>query len=631
MCGINGIIKFKPDNPMELKPLVSAMNEKIVYRGPDSEGIYLGKNVCLGMRRLSIIDLNNGNQPIYNKEKSIVAVFNGEIYNFLELKAVLEKKGHRFRTKTDTEVIIHSYEEYGEDFFDKLDGMFAFALYDKEEKTIFIARDRMGEKPCYYYKDENYFIFGSEMKSLMAVGLVPKKINSMALCQFLQLTYIPAPLSILEGVYKIRPGHYIKITQSGQLMDRQYWNLSFETNKKITSYKQAKKDLFEKCIHSIEKRMKSDVPVGAFLSGGIDSGSIVGIMSQISKKAISTFTIGFCEKEYDERKRAGMVAALNRTKHHEYIMDYKKTAAFMDEIIEKMDEPFADSSMLPTYLVSKLASKHVKVILTGDGADELFGGYSKYLIGYYSNKYMRIPKVFRKRIIEPITEKILDKGKLSEKVRKVIQSAEKDIFTQRKEMMCLGFRENELLYLMKENFYHTESLGFIKEYYYSNTEESELSKALYTDMKTVLEGDMLVKVDRMSMLNSLETRVPFLSRDIIEFSAGLPDRFKINGKRLKCILKDAMKEVLPPKFDKYPKSGFGVPLELWIRDEMKEEFVKVLDKDRIEKQGIFQAAYVQKLLEEHLTGEKNRKNQLWTLFVFQKWFDNYFCREKEQL
>ncbi|MGN0495223.1 MAG: asparagine synthase (glutamine-hydrolyzing) [Lachnospiraceae bacterium] len=627
MCGINGLFDFKRKYNMEKSwEIVHRMNEHIIYRGPNHEGIYQHENVTMGMRRLSIVDLNSGNQPVFNEDKSIAVVFNGEIYNFQQLRVELQECGHYFYTNTDTEVIVHAYEEYGIGFLDKIDGMFAFSLYDQSKEELLIARDRMGEKPLYYYVDDNRFLWASELKSIIGTGIVPKEISKQGLNQYLQLTYIPAPLSIYNNVYKVLPGHYLCVSQEGTVKDGEYWSLrNIKKNTDIT-YEEAQQRLKELIKSSVRDRMVCDVSYGAFLSGGIDSGTIVGIMSELAESPVDTFTMGFQEKEYDERKRAKKVAQMHKTNHHEYVLDFGQVLEKLDLILEKMDEPFSDPSLLPTYFVSEFASEHVKVVLTGDAGDELFLGYNKYLINYYSTMYKKFPKWMR-FLFKSIVLKLPDKSALTRKMRKVLNCAEKDIFTQRKELMTCGFKEYECSLLLKNQFYDKNSMDFVLHKYEELKNSTEWSKTQYLDLNIVLEGDMLTKVDRASMLHSLETRTPLLSRDIIEFAFSLPDDYKIKGKKLKSIMKDAFSDLLPKGFVNMPKSGFEIPLDYWFRNQMQSEIEELLNEETICEQGIFDESYVRQILEEHYSGRKNRKSEIWTLFVFQKWYMKEFANK----
>ena len=410
MCGINGYVQYSSKlNNHQIYHLIKKMNNNIIHRGPDDEGIFTQDNIGLGMRRLSIIDLSTGKQPIFNEDKSLVIIFNGEIYNYKALKKEMLAKGHIFSTTSDTEVVIHCFEEYGIESFNKLKGMFAFAIYDLVQNKVIVARDRVGEKPLYYYKNPEIFLFGSELKSLMSSGMIKKNISKKALNEYLQLTYIPAPLTIFEDIYKLMPGYYMEADSDGNIKNEQYWDVKYTEEKLIGDYDLCKKKLRSTLFNAVEECMVSDVPIGAFLSGGIDSTIIVGIMSKISSRLIDTFTIGFKEKQYDESGRALAASKLHKTNHHIYYLEYGNVLSELDKLLNNIDEPFADSSLIPTYMVSNYANQHVKTVLTGDAGDELFGGYSKYLIGYYSDKYKKIPKWLRSSVIEKVLDTLPDK------------------------------------------------------------------------------------------------------------------------------------------------------------------------------------------------------------------------------
>ena len=620
MCGINGLIQFENMfSELELKNRVHVMNDQIVHRGPDAEGLFADTRCALGMRRLSIIDLATGNQPIWNERHDMVIVFNGELYNFRKLREQLVKKGHSFYTSSDTEVVLHGFEEYGPQFLTQMEGMFAFAIYDCRKREWYIARDRIGEKPLYYHQGKGYFIFGSELKSLVASGLVPMEIDRTALSRYFQLTYIPAPLSIYENVYKLVPGHWLKIDSSGKCIFEQYWDLDRNIGHDYgLSFAESKKKLREALFQSVEQRMVSDVPIGAFLSGGFDSSIIVGIMSHLSSQPVNTFTIGFKEKQYDESALANLVAKKNKTNHHVLTMDWDYVLSDLDTVLDNIDEPFGDSSLLATYAVSKMARKYVKVVLTGDAGDELFAGYNKYLISYYGQKYERIPMFIRKGLIEPFVHKLPVNSPIYRKANKVISASGKNLFSQHKQMMMLGFKEEEMHHLTKDGF--VDDMQFIKDQY-DYLDASDQAKTQYVDMKTVLEGDMLTKVDRASMLASVETRVPMLDTNVIELAFSMPDEFKINDKQRKIILKDTFKDLLPDELFHASKHGFGVPVGEWMRTVLRDKLSFYCNKDYILSQGLFNPAMVSSTAEEHLQNRRNRTSELWTFLVFQNWFE----------
>lgn len=626
MCGINGMyqLKGKRFHARTMAAVVHSMNEQIVYRGPDHEGSYSDETCAVGMRRLSIIDLAEGNQPIWNNENTKTIVFNGEIYNYQELRASLIKEGCKFRTNSDTEVVLQGFEKYGVNFFQKMTGMFALAIYDITEKKLILARDRAGEKPLYYTEQNDIFLFASEVKSILTTGLTDRKINKKALCQYFQLSYIPAPLSIFDGIYKLLPGHYLEIGKEGILACRQYWDVKYDKKDLIMDYGQCKELLRQAVFRSVERCMKADVPVGTFLSGGIDSGTIAGVMAEISDKPIKTFTIGFEDKRYDESNLAALAASRYRTEHHSKKISFDDALSEIPNVVESMDEPFADSSSIATYILSKYAGQYVKVVLTGDAGDELFAGYSRYKIGYYSELYKKIPAPIQKYVVDNLVSRLPNTSKLSRKARKVIDNGKLNIFAQRKNLMCLAFKENELINLLEDEVYIQESLKLIDEYYYQYSEQAdEIACALYTDFKLDLEGDMLTKVDRMSMLCSLETRVPFLSEEIIELAARIPSTYKTTKSTLKKILKESFMDIVPQEILKAPKSGFEVPISAWIKTAFKEDLLCSFSKEKIEKQGIFSYSYLKSIVDEHMNGKRNRGNEIWAVYMFEKWYERW--------
>lgn len=618
MCGINGLIKlnlrFDCGN---MKETVHLMNEQIFHRGPDSEGLYADEYCALGMRRLSIIDLKTGNQPIWNETRELMIVFNGEMYNYLSLRNELIGKGHSFYTNSDTEVVLHGYEEYGTDFFDKMEGMYAFAIYDLKQKSWIIVRDRIGEKPLYYTYTKDFFLFGSELKSLISTGLIKKVIDKEALSIYFQLTYIPAPYSIFEDVKKLPPASYMTIDAEGRIEIRKYWELKIDHDDRFQDYEWCKKQLREIFMNAVESRMVSDVPVGAFLSGGIDSTVIVGAMSQIAKKPVNTFTIGFEDKRHDESHLASLVAKKYHTNHRILPLNWDEAVDSISHVLSKMNEPFADSSLIATYVVSKMAKEYVSVILTGDAGDEIFAGYNKYLISYYGNKYNRIPKILRKGLIEPFVRILPSKSEFAKKANKVIGSSSMNIFEQRKYLMSLGFKPAELPSLMSD--IPVSDMSFIREQY-DALDCEEQTKAQFVDLNTVLEGDMLTKVDRASMLASLETRVPMLDRKLIDFAFSIPAKFKINNKNRKIILKDTFREMIPDELLRAPKHGFSVPMDKWLENNLNGQLLKYADREFLERQGLFDYDYLQSVIIEHMTHKKNRFSELWTFYVFQDWY-----------
>lgn len=620
MCAIAGV--FCRDKNCDIREL-ELMCERMKFRGPDNRGIFAEESVGLGHCRLSIIDLELGNQPMYNYDRSRVIVFNGEIYNFRELKEDIEKAGVEFLTESDTEVILNGYEVYGmEGIIKRLEGMFAFALYDRKKKELYIARDKYGEKPLYIWQQEKRLCFASELKAF-APNLSGFSIDNKALNYFLTLDYIPAPYTIYREIKKMLPGYYWRVTTDGIKEERCYYHLQERiiSGSRDISFEEAKEELRKLLIESVKRRMVSDVPMGAFLSGGIDSSIICILMSHLSDKPINTFSIGFKEKDYDESDRARLVAEHIHANHTEYIMDYADVVKDLDDIIAYYDEPFGDSSAIPSFYVARLAHKKVKVVLTGDCADELFAGYEKYLGRYYVERFRKLP-FWMKKGISAIIRKITftsATNNILRKMRKVIDNATYDDFNLYYALMCQGFKDEERGRLLCDGIYENIK-NDIKEKYNSFSNISVLGQEQCTDIQVVLEGGMFVKIDRACMKSSLENRAPFIDSGILEFALRLPDTYRLKGKNKKYILKEAFKDLLPHKTISFSKRGFGVPVDHWFRNELKDSLERMFDKEFIKSQGIFNYDEIRKLMQDHFNGKENNKTKLWNLFVFQKWY-----------
>jgi len=625
MCAICGVVSKDMLNSQE-KDLISQMSMKMALRGPDSHGTFISDHVALAHQRLSILDLNTGSQPLYADNGNCVIVYNGEVYNYQDIKNELETSGVLFKTQTDTEVVLQAYLKYGmEGCLDKLEGMYAFAIYDKQSNKLYIARDRFGEKPLYYYHKNNIFWFASELKALRMTE-EHFEIDKSALNLFLSLSYIPAPFSIYEGVKKVIPGHYIEINDDLNIKDHEYYSVVDEIKETRNDCDAIKEELNQLLRQSVRKRMMADVPLGAFLSGGIDSSIVCCLMNETSDKAVNTFSIGYKEKEYDESQRAQILSAHIMSNHTQHELDYKDVMDVLKEIILYYDEPFSDSSAIPSYYVAKLASEKVKVVLTGDCADELFGGYEKYLANYYIEKYNKFPKAFRKlfeMMVGFCPESPITSG-LLRKIRKVITNAKAEEFDLYYNLVCMGFNENDRRSLLKENCFVDVKSWYHERYDRLPSTLTFFQKEQVLDIQSVLEGDMFTKVDRACMHCSLENRAPFIDRKIVHLALNISDSLKINGKITKYILKEAFCDLLPPETLSFGKSGFGVPVEYWIRNELREEIKDLLSKNFIEKQGIFQYDFVSKTLSEHLSGKRNHKGYLWNLYVFQTWYKNVY-------
>jgi len=623
------------------------MCSSFAYRGPDDRGTYTnagelgnGDQVHLGLghQRLSIIDLSAaGHQPMSNEDGTLWLTFNGEIYNFREIRAELKKKGHIFRSDTDTEVLIHLYEEDGMGAIEKINGMFSFAIWDSEQNRLWVGRDRLGIKPLVYFWDGNHFIFASEIKALLADPNIPKEIDDEALFLYLSFNYVPAPYTIFKRIKKLEPGHCLVI-ENGNLRIAKYWDAPRRNDpeRKILSFRDQEKlykqDLYDLLDQSVQARMIADVPLGAFLSGGIDSSIIVALMSRHADKPVKTFSVGYKDdKIYDETGYAREVANLYNTEHHEFKLSYKDMLEALPNIISSFDEPFADSSAIPTYIVSKETSKHVTVALSGDGGDELFAGYRSYLAEYWYTKYMMVPGLFREGLIGKIINALPDSRdsqglEYIRRLKKFIKGT-KGSFPERilalKEVFPKEVRQKILLEVSNDKSFNDPALKWVERLlnYYKG---DSLNSILYSDLKDSLPGDMLTKVDWMSMKNSLEVRVPFLDHRLVELAFQMPGSLKLKNGKTKFILKETFKDILPPSIYRRPKAGFEVPISRWLKNELKFLLDQYLSENRIQTQGIFDHKIIKQLVGQHLSGKTDTSWMLWNLIVFQSWYDNYF-------
>lgn len=620
MCSICGIICYNGDSVDD--ETLRTMSDRMVLRGPDHGGIYTYGNIGLAHRRLSIIDLKTGNQPMVIDNGNIVIAYNGEVYNYRDIREDLTTNGATFKTSSDTEVVATAYQYYGiEKCLERLEGMFAFAIYDKREGKVILARDRFGEKPLYYYRDGDSYIFASELKAF-APSLKKFTLDKTALNLFLAVLYIPAPYTIYQEVRKLEPGHYMEINCDGDISTHQYYDVSHIKFDCSDDYKTAKLKLRSYIEKAVKSRMISDVPMGAFLSGGIDSSIVCAIMSRLTNSPINTYSIGFEEKDYDESDRALLMARHIGSKHTQFTLYYSDVLKELDDIILYYDEPYGGSSAIPSYYVAKLASKDVKVVLTGDCADELLGGYEKYLAEYYGQKYNKIPSILRKGIefavnhipINSITNNFLRKAK------KVIRFSNCSGLELYYNLLSNGFNDQHRKSLLNDSMYVDVKQIYQDWYQQMNPDGTELQKQQLMDVKKVLEGQMFVKVDRACMHHSLENRAPFIDRRVAEYALSLSDNYKIDGHNKKRILKDAFNDILPTETLKFSKRGFGVPVDHWFRNELKSELFSLCSKEFIDKQGLFNYEFIQEIIKEHLKGKANYKNMLWNLFVFQKWY-----------
>ncbi len=616
MCGITGFLHFDPAQPAD-KYLIKDMTNILSHRGPDGEGQFVEGNVALGHRRLSIIDLETGEQPMFSFDRSKVIVFNGEIYNYIELRDALCKKNHVFRTESDTEVILAAYSEWGEECVHKFNGMWAFAIWDKQNKELFLARDRLGIKPLHYANYDNTFIFGSEIKSIMAYG-IPNDINHEILELYLTLGYIPAPFTFNKHIHKIMPGEYLVI-KNGTIHKRKYWDLPDIDEKNMFEDKSRIYEEFEYLLtDAVRLRMRSDVAFGAFLSGGLDSASIVALMSGLSEHPVETFTIGYNEVEYDERKLAKEVADKFQGNYHEKIVEKESFEDSLNKIVFHYDEPFGDSSAIPTGFVSAFASEHVKMVLTGDGGDEVLSGYTGYQGEKFAAQYQKIPYWIRNilpAILDTSTNAFSGgiKYKLN-RMRNVLNASNKDFF-QRLITKFAWTKSNLLQELLSgyKNLYKIED--YIQDFYRQCTYQDNFYRLMYFNLKLSLPDDMLVKVDRMSMAHSLEARIPFLDYRLVEFMVQVDKNIKMQGYQRKSVLLNSIGKRLPSSLLKSPKKGFRVPVREWFKDrDFQHQLTKLLNSNnwRLNKKAL------ENIFDLNLKGKEDFGNFIWMLFVLER-------------
>jgi len=619
MCGICGIVG--PD-PVDREAL-GRMTRVLRHRGPDDEGFFVKEYedevaVGLGFRRLSIIDLETGNQPMTNESGSVQLVFNGETYNFRELRRELEGRGHRFATNADTEVIVHLYEDLGAQCVERLNGMFAFALWDEARRELVLARDRFGKKPLYYAELGRSLLFGSELKSLLEHPLCPRELDFESLSRYLALEYVPTPRSIFEGVRKLPGGHLLR-WRDGRVSIERYWDLSFGSEaetKTDDDFVEEFRSLLQQAVH---RRLISDVPLGVFLSGGIDSSSVVAMMVEaLPPDAVKTFTIGFGERSFDESEHARGVAAHFGTDHHEDVLTPRVMLDLLPTVTDFLDEPFADSSILPTYLLSRFTRESVTVALGGDGSDELLAGYPTFPADRVARLY-RMPRLLHERVVVPLADRLpvsTTNFSFDFKLKRFLRGAGSP--TEIRHPTWLGSftpaEQAALLTRLPADAFEEQRRAFA-----AAPTENGLERLIYLYATTYLQDDILVKVDRASMACSLEVRAPFLDVDLVEFLGRVPPRLKLRRLDTKHLLKRALADVLPPGIATRAKKGFGIPVAEWFKGELREALQEELAQTRLKKQGIFEPAEVQRLISEHLTGRRDHRKPLWTLFVFQLW------------
>jgi len=630
MCGIAGWVNLENKTSSDGEAVLHSMCERMIHRGPDSEGLWFDETVALGMRRLSIIDLHTGEQPVYSEDKQIVAVMNGELYNFREVRNELEKRGHRFETNTDTEILPHLYEEFGETMLEHINGMFAFALWDLRKKKLLIARDRFGEKPLYYGVFDNQLIFASEPKVLLAHPKVSREINLDSLRQYLSFDYVPAPASIYKNISKLPSAHLLTV-ENGEVKTRRYWNISWEKRGE-TSIKTAANDLRELLADAVKMRLVSDVPLGILLSGGVDSSTVAAFATQFSGEKVKTFSIGFEEDSFDESKFARQVANHLQTEHYEEKLSVEKAADLISEIGTWLDEPVSDGSLIPTLLLARFVKKHVTVALGGDGGDEIFAGYPMYFAHKVAGVYNSIPQILRGNLIEPVIRNLPVSNKnlsFDYKAKRFVAAANFDTVTRHHSWFgSFSFAEQNNL-LTREVLQNSSGdiYAGAKNLLQICDAENEIERMQFLDINFYLAEDILTKVDRASMAVSLETRAPFLDPRIAEFAASIPLEYKLKGKNGKYILKKAMENLLPKNILHRPKKGFGIPIAEWLKGRLNPLMRDLLAPERLRTQGLFNSEYVQKLVKDHEIGAVSNHKQLWTLLVFQLWYENFLLEK----
>ncbi len=611
------------------------MAARILHRGPDSSGKFQLPHLAMAIQRLSIIDLETGNQPLSNEAGDVTLVFNGEIYNYRELREGLLDHGHHFKTRSDGEAILHLYEEQGVDCLRELNGMFAIALWDRRSRRFLLARDRAGEKPLYYWRDGETLVFGSEIKSLLEYPGIRRALDPAALTQYFFYGHFPSPRSVFAEIKKLPAGHFL-VAGDGKIQIEAFWRpqdyLRPPGKPAVTAREE--RDLVEELAvrlrQAAESRLVSDVPLGVFLSGGVDSSTIVAIMSELSPGNVNSFSVNFPEKTFNEEPYSTLVAKRFRTQHH--VLNAEKPAMLeaLMNLAGHLDEPMADPAVIPTYMISRFAREHIKVALSGEGSDELFGGYPTYMGARLAEYYLRLPRWVRRQIFGrlqrflPVSSTAVPKGLF---LRRFLSHAEKDP-AERHHIWFGMFNPAELDQLFSPDWpgpqpASSEIFAPLAPVLEGARFDETLSEMLYLDFCLYLQDDLLVKVDRASMACSLEMRTPFLDHRLIEFAEGLPGSLKVRGFKLKYLLKKAVERWLPKEIVYRQKRGFSVPIASWMRHDLRALVDETLGEEKLKQQGMFNVTFVRRLLNEHWSGKADHRKTLWTLFMFQLWFDRW--------
>ena len=652
MCGICGEIDFYNKNVRV--DWVRKMCDVLTHRGPDNEGMVFIKGnqnlevkdsskfppdenafeVALGHRRLSIIDLSMAaHQPMCNEDGRIWIVFNGEIYNFQETRQRLEKNGHRFKSNSDTEVILHAYEEWDVECLKAFRGMFAFAIWDSKLRRLFMARDRLGKKPLVYFSQNGRFAFASEIKALLQLPNIEREVNDIAIHHYLTYQYVPSPDTIFNGIKKLLPAHYLLYDRDGGLKVERYWKLNFSSSTQNDMNPQEVSERIRTGLEeSVKLRLISDVPLGAFLSGGVDSSLIVGIMARMSRKPVKTFSIGFEEKEFNELTYARLVSKHFATEHHEFIVK-PNAIEILPKLVWHYNEPFADSSAIPTYYVAKMTKDYVKVVLTGDAGDENFAGYPRYFRSKLLIFFLKMPKSLRRDFFPPLLRGIAQfhwREKTFNRLAAYIESiSSNQVRNYAEQVTICNTKGKEDLYSYDFNqiMKGTDSVEYLLSKFDEVRRNDLIDQLLYLDINTYLPEDLLVKMDIATMANSLEARVPFLDHQLMEFIATIPSSLKLRGTVAKYILKEAFKEFLPEVIFKRRKMGFGVPVSRWFRNELKDYVYEILLDSRTLNRGYFKKEGIERVLNDHIELRYDHSAKIWALLFLEIWFRVFIDRE----
>jgi asparagine synthase (glutamine-hydrolysing) len=609
------------------------MCASLVHRGPDDEGMMLRDGVGLGVRRLSIIDLQGGHQPIANEDETIWIVFNGEIYNHPELRDDLTRRGHRHGTHTDTEVVVHAYEQWGDACVERLNGMFAFAIWDGRRRRLLLGRDRVGIKPLYYRLEGQRLIFGSELKAILRAPDVPREIDIAALREYLALEYVPSPKTILRGIHKLPPGSLLSWHQDdGRHTIAQYWDVDLRAGERNGSPRSL--DDEAEALHSVlrevvRKELISDVPVGVFLSGGVDSSTVAAMMAELSPGNVNSFSIGFTDTSFDESRHARRVAQHLGTNHRELTLEPEAVLDLIPTVTAALDEPLADASIIPTYLLCRFARQHVKVALGGDGGDELFAGYPTLQAHRIALLYNRLPGFLRRTVFPAVANRVptsMDDISADFRIKRFVNGALLPLADRHLAWLgafSLQERDRLLHPELENNGGSAGSEPGTASRFLNQELADPLNRILYLDMKLYLENDILVKLDRASMLASLEARVPLLNVELIEHVASLPLSLKLRGLRTKFLLKRAMAGRLPAEIVHRKKKGFGIPVAKWFQGPLKGVLLDTVSPQKLHREGLFDHTMVDRLLDDHFAGRRDNRKQLWTLFIFERWRDSW--------